>query len=105
MKVALIGAAGQLGTALTATLPPANSLVPLTHAEIEIRNPHSVDAALSAAHPDCVINAAAYNFVDRAEDEPDLANAVNALGPQNLAQWCAKHKATLLHVSTDYVFS
>jgi dTDP-4-dehydrorhamnose reductase len=105
MKVALIGAAGQLGTALTATLPPANSLVPLTHAEIEIRDPHSVDAALSAAHPDCVINAAAYNFVDRAEDEPDLANAVNALGPQNLARWCAKHKSTLLHVSTDYVFS
>jgi dTDP-4-dehydrorhamnose reductase len=105
MKVALIGAAGQLGTALTSTLPPANSLVPLTHAEIEIRDPRSVEAALSAADPDCVINAAAYNFVDRAEDEPNLAHAVNALGPQNLARWCAQHDATLLHVSTDYVFS
>jgi dTDP-4-dehydrorhamnose reductase len=105
MRVALIGAAGQLGTALTASLPSANSLVPLTHAEIEICNPDSVDAALSRADATCVINAAAYNFVDRAEDEPDLAHAVNGVGPQNLARWCTKRKAVLVHVSTDYVFS
>jgi dTDP-4-dehydrorhamnose reductase len=105
MRVALIGAAGQLGTALTATLPPPHSLVPLAHADIEIREPAGVDAALSAADANCVINAAAYNFVDKAEDEPDLAHAVNALGPQNLARWCARRNAVLLHVSTDYVFA
>jgi dTDP-4-dehydrorhamnose reductase len=105
MRVALVGAAGQLGTALAATRPPADSIVPLTHSEIEIRDAKSVDAALSAAAADCVINAAAYNFVDRAEDEPELAHAVNAIGPQSLARWCARHNAVLVHVSTDYVFS
>ncbi len=105
MRVALVGAAGQLGTALTANQQPADSIVPLTHSEIEIRDAESVDAALSAAAADCVINAAAYNFVDRAEDEPELAHAVNAIGPQNLARWCARHNAVLVHVSTDYVFS
>jgi dTDP-4-dehydrorhamnose reductase len=105
MRVALVGAAGQLGTALTASRPPADSIVPLTHSEIEIRDAESVDAALSAAAADCVINVAAYNFVDRAEDEPELAHAINAIGPQNLARWCARHNALLVHVSTDYVFS
>jgi dTDP-4-dehydrorhamnose reductase len=105
MKVALVGAAGQLGTALAATRPATDSIVPLTHAEIEIRDAASVEAVLSAAAVDCVINCAAYNFVDKAEDEPDAAHAINALGPQNLARWCARHQATLVHVSTDYVFS
>ncbi|HEV8002990.1 MAG TPA: dTDP-4-dehydrorhamnose reductase [Planctomycetaceae bacterium] len=105
MRVALVGAAGQLGTALAATRPPADTLVPLSHAEIEIRDAASVNAALSAVGADCVINAAAYNFVDRAEDEAELAYAANALGPQNLARWCARHNAILVHVSTDYVFS
>jgi dTDP-4-dehydrorhamnose reductase len=105
MRVALVGAAGQLGTALAASLPRAHSIVPLTHSEIEIRDPGSVDSALSSVAADCVINAAAYNLVDRAEDEPDLAYAVNAIGPQNLARSCAGRKAVLVHVSTDYVFS
>ncbi len=105
MKVALVGAAGQLGTALGATRPTDVSIVPLAHGEIEIREAASVDAALSAAAADCVINAAAYNFVDRAEDEPEQAHAANAIGPQNLARWCARHHAVLVHVSTDYVFS
>jgi len=105
MKVALVGAAGQLGTALAATRPAEVSLVPLGHADIEIRDMASVESALTKAGADWVINAAAYNFVDRAEDEPELAHAVNALGPQNLARWCAAQNATLVHVSTDYVFT
>ena len=79
MKVALVGAAGQLGTALAASRPAAVSLVPLGHADIEIREMTSVESALTKARADWVINAAAYNFVDRAEDEPELAYAVNAL--------------------------
>ena len=102
MRIAIIGAAGQLGTALQACL--RGEIVPLTHAEIEITDPRRVDAALAAARPDCVINCAAYNFVDRAEDEPDAAFAGNAQGPRNLARWCATANAVLVHVSTDYVF-
>jgi dTDP-4-dehydrorhamnose reductase len=102
MRIAIVGAGGQLGTALEACLP--GNIVLLGHSEIEITDAARVDGALSAARPDCVINAAAYNFVDRAEDEPAAAFAVNALGPRNLARWCGRAGVTLLHVSTDYVF-
>jgi dTDP-4-dehydrorhamnose reductase len=102
MRIAIIGAGGQLGTALKACLP--GDIVLLEHAEIEITDAVRVEAALLAARPDCVINAAAYNFVDRAEDETAAAYNVNALGPRNLARWCGRADVTLLHVSTDYVF-
>ena len=112
MRVALIGASGQLGTALQQSFAtdrasaqqPAWSVVPLGHAEIEITDPASVEAALSKAQPACVINTAAYNLVDRAEDEPQVAYSNNALGPRNLAQWCAGRDVPLVHISTDYVF-
>ncbi len=102
MRIVIIGAAGQLGTALQACL--TGEVTPLTHGQIEITNPEQIDQVLSALSPDCVINAAAYNFVDRAEDEVLLASQVNTFGPKNLAQWCAKVGATIVHVSTDYVF-
>ena len=63
-----------------------------------------MDAVLSAAQPDCMINTAAYNLVDKAEDEPVAAFSANALGPRNLADWCAQANVPLVHVSTDYVF-
>ena len=76
----------------------------MRHADFEITQAAQVEAALSAARPDCVINTAAYNFVDKAEDEPGTAYAVNSLGPRNLAHWCGKAGVPLVHVSTDYVF-
>lgn len=54
--------------------------------------------------PDVVVNAAAYNQVDRAESEPDAAFAANALGPRNLALAAAEVSAAIVHVSSDYVF-
>ena len=54
--------------------------------------------------PDVVVNAAAYTNVDKAESEPDQAYLVNATGPLNLAQECERRSATLIHLSTDYVF-
>lgn len=102
MRIALIGADGQLGTALQARLK--HEVVPLRHTQIEITNAESVQSALAESSPDVVINAAAYNFVDLAEDEPDAAYAANALGPRNLARYCAEKGIVLLHVSTDFVF-
>lgn len=103
MSIAVIGAGGQLGTELLSCL--SGEVIPLGHAEIELTDPSGVEAALAAASPRIVINAAAYNFVDQAEDEPDAAFAVNALGPRNLARYCGPRDVALLHVSTDYVFS
>ena len=101
MNVTIIGAAGQLGTDLVAEFPDS---VQLTHGQIEITDADSVKKVLDAAGPDVVINTAAYNLVDQAEDEPQRAFAVNAEGPENLARWCAENDAKLVHVSTDYVF-
>jgi len=102
MRIALIGAPGQLGTSLETTL--IGDILALGHDQIEITESASVDAALSALKAELVVNCAAYNFVDRAEDEPEVAYRHNALGPHNLARWCAAHDAVLVHVSTDYVF-
>lgn len=103
MNVALIGARGQLGTALQDAL--AGDVTPLNREQIDLADAASVAAALTALQPDVVVNAAAYNFVDRAEDEPDVAFAVNGLGPRNLALYCRDHDAVLVHVGSDYVFS
>ncbi len=102
MRIAVIGAHGQLGSDLMLQL--GARAVPLGHDRIDITDPARIAAALEAVIPDVVINAAAYNLVDRAEDEPAVAFNVNAFGPRHLGQWCAKQGAVLLHVSTDYVF-
>lgn len=102
MRIVLIGASGQLGTALTQCL--GGEVLPLAHAAVDIADTVAVGKALDDARPDLVMNASAYNLVDKAEDEPERAFAVNGLGPRNLALWCAGNDRPLLHVSTDYVY-
>lgn len=102
MRIAVIGAAGQLGTDLIQTLQ--HEVIALRHSDVEITDMDSVQQMIDEHRPDCVINAAAYNKVDQAEDEPEVAFANNALGPRNLAVACDTHGATFCHVSTDYVF-
>jgi len=103
MRIALIGANGQLGSQLRSVLRA--ELIPLGRAEVDIAESEQVESALDRTAPQIVVNTAAYNLVDRAEDEPETAYRVNALGPRNLAIWCGRHEVPLLHVSTDYVFS
>jgi dTDP-4-dehydrorhamnose reductase len=102
MRILLIGAGGQLGTALSGCL--TGEILPFNSSDLDISNATLVRQAVPAARPDLVINAAAYNFVDRAEDERDRAFAVNALGPRFLAETCASLDIPLVHVSSDYVF-
>jgi dTDP-4-dehydrorhamnose reductase len=102
MKTVLIGADGQLGTDL---LKQEKNLIPLTITDIDITNLSQVEQVLGQIKPEVVINTAAYNNVERAEEEPNLAFAVNALGAENLALICRKLDAALVHFSTDYVFS
>lgn len=71
---------------------------------LDIRDANAVTAFLLESRPDVVINAAAYTAVDKAETERELAFAVNADGPANLARACSLRGVPLLHVSTDYVF-
>lgn len=102
MRIAVIGALGQLGSDLLPLL--GNHGLRLGHGDIELTDPASIAAALESRQPTHVINCAAYNLVDKAEDEPEAAFRVNAFGTRNLARWCASQNVVLMHVSTDYVF-
>ncbi len=106
MRIALIGSAGQLGSDLLPRLQTAgHEAIPLRHADIEITDAANVAAVLEPLRPDLVLNTAAYNLVDKAEDERDVATLVNAGGPQILARLCETRNWRLLHISTDYVFA
>lgn len=72
--------------------------------EVDITNRITVEAYVIANHIDAIVNCAAYTAVDRAEDEPDVAESVNVDGAGTVAQVAVKHGLKLVHVSTDFVF-
>ncbi len=102
MRIAVLGAAGQLGRDLCPRLP--GEVLPLSRADIDLSQPNTIAPVLATIRPDVFINCAAYNFVDRAENEPEAAFAVNAWGVRELARVCAADRVKLVHFSTDYVF-
>lgn len=104
MKVALIGATGQLGSDLAVAFRQED-LVLLTHADVEVRDHVSVRAVLSEMRPDVVINTSAFHNVDLCEERIDDSFAVNAFAVKNLAEVCRDLDCTLVHFSSDYVFS
>lgn len=105
MRIIVTGAQGQVGWELTRRAPTfGHEVLAWDVAELDITDAAAVDRALAASGADAVINAAAYTAVDRAEQEPTLAFAVNRDGPAHLAAACARSGIPLLHVSTDYVF-
>lgn len=104
MRVAVIGANGQLGTDLCTALA-AHDIAPFTHADFDICDRAAMERHLGAVRPEFVINTAAYHRVDDCEIEVERAFAVNAIAVHALARWCAAEGAVLVHCSTDYVFA
>ncbi len=105
MKVAIIGANGQLGHDLADSFRQnGDQVVSLNHADIEIGSLESVRSCLNDLAPQIVVNTAAMHHVESCESQPESAYAVNALGARNLAAITKSINATLLHLSTDYVF-
>ncbi len=102
MRYAVLGSAGQLGRDLCPRL--AGDVVPLTRERADLTRPELLRATLIELRPEVVVNCAAYNFVDRAEAEPEAALAVNAWGVRQLAQVCRELDCALAHFSSDYVF-
>ena len=102
MKYAVLGAAGQLGRDLCPRLP--GDVVALTRAQADLTRAEETRRTLSELKPQVVVNCAAYNFVDRAEAEPEAAFAVNAWAVRELAQICRDLDCTFVTFSTDYVF-
>lgn len=101
----ICGANGQLGRELQAVIPAHTTAKAFGHEALDITNRAAIERLLDAHAITTVINAAAYTAVDRAESEPELAQAINATAPANLAAACAERDLRLLHVSTDFVFA
>jgi len=105
MKIAVIGANGQLGTDVVKMFTRnGDEVFPLTHCDIDLASVDSVSTRLKALHADVVVNTAAMHHVENCERDPDKAFAVNGLGARNISLVTNDLGATLMHVSTDYVF-
>jgi len=104
MRVLITGCNGQVGHCLTERLKDKADLLALDYEGLDITDQAAVFSVVSEFLPDYIINAAAHTAVDRAEQEVELSNAINRDGPQYLAQAAESCGATILHISTDYVF-
>jgi len=103
-RVLVTGGDGLLAYALR-TLAPADSEMTFhSRGDFDLTNPAQMNSQLDALHPEVVINTAAYNLVERCEEERELSWAVNATGPETLAKLCATRGVRLVHYGTDYVF-
>ena len=97
----VIGKTGQVATELALRAPDARFL---GRDAVDLADPAACAAAIRAANPSAVINAAAYTAVDKAEEEEDLATAVNGTSPTEMARACAGLGIPFVQISTDYVF-
>ena len=103
MKLAITGAGGLVGQHLARYFADTCEVRALSHQKLDITNAAAVSAWCELERPDLVINCAVID-VDRCEREPQLAEAVNVLGPRNLAEATQPIGAEVMHFSTNYVF-
>jgi len=104
MKVLITGGNGQLGFELARCAPVSAQLLLTDRDQLDISDCAQVLDLVAEQRPAVIINAAAYTAVDNAESEPEAAQAVNGTGAANLATAAKAHGATLVQVSTDFVF-
>ncbi|MDP2736423.1 MAG: dTDP-4-dehydrorhamnose reductase [bacterium] len=106
-KILILGAKGNLGQELVKAFADAGEVIAWDRGEIDISDRELILKKIADLKPELVINAAAYNAVDKCEasdEEYELAKKINIDGPKFLAEACLKIGATLVHYSTDYVF-
>ena len=104
MRVVVTGARGQLGAALVHEFAVGHETIALGRAELDVTDDAAVLAAMADLRPDAILNAAAYNDVDGAEDHPLDALNLNAFAVRALARAAEACGAVLVHYSTDFVF-
>lgn len=104
VRILVTGARGQLGTAIVDSFSSKAEVVPLDRAALELTDANAVAAVVAREHPGIIINCAAYNDVDGAEDNVSTAFANNAFAVLSLAQAAAATGAVLVHYGTDFVF-
>jgi len=115
MKILLTGADGQVGYELWRTLQHLGEVIPTTRngrevdgmptLSLDLSNSSDIEKKANAIQPDLICNAAAYTAVDKAENDQDLAYAINSEAPAIFAKYAVITDTRLIHYSTDYVFS
>ena len=103
-KVLITGADGQLGFELQRSLPDGFECLATDKDSLDITDAQAVSAYIVQQKPDVIINSAAYTAVDKAEEETELAIAINTTGAKNLAQAAKDNNIKLVQISTDFVF-
>ncbi|MCC5605757.1 dTDP-4-dehydrorhamnose reductase [Nostoc sp. CHAB 5834] len=103
-SILLIGSNGQVGKELQQILPYYGNLISVERPTVDLAQPDTLRNVIRSKQPQIIINAAAYTAVDKAESEPELASAINAIAPLIIAQESQKLGSFLIHISTDYIF-
>ena len=104
-RILLTGITGQVGQELQPTLTSLGEVITVGRQELDLSQPEEIRQRIVEIKPDLIVNAAAYTAVDKSESESDLAMAINASAPKEIAIAAQDLGATLLHISTDYVFN
>lgn len=104
MKILLTGKQGQVGFELQRALAPLGEVYAVDYTECDLADAAAIRALVRSCNPDLIVNPAAYTAVDKAESEPELAQAINAVAPRILGEEAVKRNAWIVHYSTDYVF-
>jgi dTDP-4-dehydrorhamnose reductase len=104
MRILLIGKNGQIGWELQKQLAGLGDITATGSQELDLCNADQIRQIVNAIRPDLIVNAAAYTAVDKAEEEPELAMALNGTAPGILAEEAKKTGSALIHYSTDFVF-
>lgn len=103
-RIAIVGAGGRLGAALTRIYGESHEVIDFTHAQLDLADAERLRTTLAASSFDVLINAAALTNVDYCEGHRAEAMRLNAEAPRELAEICRRRDARFIHVSTDYVF-
>ena len=104
MRILLTGKHGQVGFELQRALAPLGEVHAVDYGECDLVDASAICDLVRSFKPDLIVNPAAYTAVDKAESEPDLAHAVNAVAPGVFGEEAVKLGAWVVHYSTDYVF-
>jgi dTDP-4-dehydrorhamnose reductase len=104
MKVLILGAGGQVGRALQASAPERAAIIAIDNDVLDLTDDAAIEPYIRSVAPDVIINASGYTAVDSAENERELAYAINATAPGAMAWAATEIGARFIHISTDFVF-
>jgi len=104
MRILLTGRDGQVGWECRRSLQALGEVIAVGRGEADLGQPDAIRDLVARSDPDLIVNTAAYTAVDRAESESGPAHAINAVAPAVFAEAAKKIGASLIHLSTDYVF-